>query len=190
MGKKKRVAVFVDRDGTLMHEAHYISDPRKVRLYKDVDKSLVALRKAGFLVIILSNQSGIGRGWVTRNEVKLVNRRMLKLLRKSVKADIDAIYYCPHAPQDGCKCRKPKTMLIKTAQKRFNIDLKRSFLIGDKNTDIELGFNVGAKTILVMTGYGREHLGYMKKAGKLPDFTAHRFTTATKWILGKHFKHN
>lgn len=153
----KEVALFLDRDGTVNEECEFMSSPEQVRL---IPKSAEAIRDAnaeGVKVFIITNQSGIARGFLTEEELGKVHRRLLELLEQE-RAHIDGIYYCPHHPEFGpdCECRKPKPGLLQRAAKEFNIDLTRSYLVGDRLIDVETGRAAGTTNVLVLTGYGRQ----------------------------------
>lgn len=151
-------AVFLDRDGTINRDVGYLSKLEKLYLYHGAAKAIKLFSQLGFKVIVVSNQSGIGRGFVKKIELQKINRRLTEQLAKK-GARIDAFYICPHLPEDGCSCRKPKIGLIKKAAKDFNLDLPRSYLIGDKLSDIEMGRNGKFKeAILVRTGLGQKEL--------------------------------
>lgn len=139
-------AVFLDRDGTIIHDYGYIKDPEQVVLMDNVKESLQTLKSAGFLLIVISNQSGIARGLMNIEDVELVNKKMLSLLGVGL---IDDIMYCPHAPSKNCSCRKPRTLLVELASQKYNIDLKSSYVIGDKDSDKELGINMGGTGIKI-----------------------------------------
>ncbi|MCD6163367.1 MAG: D-glycero-beta-D-manno-heptose 1,7-bisphosphate 7-phosphatase [candidate division Zixibacteria bacterium] len=145
-------AVFLDRDGVIIHEKDFIIDPDKLEF---IPGSLDALKRIppSYKKIIVSNQSGIGRGYFTANQVERFNDVLLARIKK-YGASIDKIYYCPHTPEDNCNCRKPKPGLFEKARQQFNIDFSGSWMIGDKSSDIRAGKNIGAATILVLTGYG------------------------------------
>ena len=150
-----RPAIFLDRDGTLIVERNYLADPAQVELLPTVTESLVKLTGAGFLLVIVTNQSGIGRGYFTAERLEEIHQRMLRLLGdEGVK--IDAIYICPHAPSQDCQCRKPLPQMIHQAAADLDIDLARSWVIGDKPADIGLSTVVGAGAVLVRTGYGEQ----------------------------------
>lgn len=137
-------AVFLDRDGTTIFDEGYTSVPAKVALILGVANSLQKLANAGFVLVIVTNQSGIGRGYFTEKDMHRVNNRMLQLLKKE-DVFIDAIYFCPHKPEDLCECRKPKPGLLLKAAQDLNIDLSSSVMIGDKISDLEAGINAGCK---------------------------------------------
>jgi len=141
-------AVFLDRDGTMAEDVHYCSRPEDFRLFPDTPKAIKLLNQHGFKVIIITNQSGIARGYFTEETLADIHRKMKDELARE-GAHIDAIYYCPHHPDDNCDCRKPKPKLILQAAKEHQIDLKRSFVIGDLQMDVDLGRAVGCKTLLI-----------------------------------------
>jgi len=146
-------AVFFDRDGTLMEEAHYPKDPAQVHVYPGVAEALARLRAAGYAIIVISNQSGIGRGLLTDADYQAVQSEFLRQIGPDL---IDASYYFPHAPTDPCDCRKPATGMVLRATREHSIDLAASFFVGDRQADIECGRRAGMRTILVRTGYGAE----------------------------------
>ncbi len=170
----KRPAVFLDRDGTLMEEAHYCRRPEEVRIYPGVSEALDRLHWAGFANIIITNQSGIGRGLISVEEYEAVQA---ELLRQIGPARIDATYFCPDAPGTESPRRKPAPGMILEAAAELSLDLRRSWFIGDKPADIECGQNAGTRTILVQTGYGRET---MKST---PDFIAPDVAEAIRLLL-------
>lgn len=159
MKKPPFPAVFLDRDGTLIHDrpGHYLSDPAKLRLYKNTIPALRLLRKLGFRLFIVTNQSGIARGYFTRATAEKVNARLEKLLAAG-GARIDETAYCPHGPNDGCLCRKPLPLMGRKLIKKHNIAAERSFMVGDKKSDMEFGGKLGLKTILLRTGHGQTQL--------------------------------
>jgi histidinol-phosphate phosphatase family protein len=166
-------AVFLDRDGTLMEDVDYCGDPRDVRVFAGAGEALRRLKSAGFRLIVVTNQSGIGRGYFTEETYRAVDAE----LRRQLGADlIDASYHCPHLPDDGCACRKPSPQLVINAAREHRLDLTRSFLVGDKSSDVECGRAAGVRTILVTTGYGRTE---PCKA----DWTAEDLKTAADIIL-------
>ncbi len=146
-------AVFFDRDGTLMAEAHYPKDPAQVHVYPGVPEALTRLRKAGYAIIVISNQSGIGRGLLTEADYQAVHSEFLRQIGPGL---IDASYYCPHAPDDPCDCRKPAPGMVLRAAREHAIDLAASYFVGDREADIECGRRAGMRSILVRTGYGAE----------------------------------
>lgn len=178
-------AVFFDRDGTLIHEKPgvYLSNPADVHLYAPVPAALKRLGKAGFHFFIVSNQSGIGRGYFTEKEVHAVHARLQELLKPAV---IEEIVFCPHAPGQNCACRKPGTLLGERLIKKHRIDPVRSFMVGDKKADVLFGQKLGLRSVLVQTANGKNHL---KKYPDLrPDFIAKDMRAAASYILKEDTK--
>ncbi|GHT48376.1 hypothetical protein AGMMS49936_10780 [Endomicrobiia bacterium] len=154
-GNIKAPAVFLDRDGTVIFDKTYLSLPQQVKLYAFCTESINRLRAAGFKIIIVTNQSGVARGMFTEKNLMVVNKKFVSLL-KNAGAKIDGLYYCPHAESDECNCRKPKVGMVLQGAKDFNIDLKKSYTVGDSIRDYLLGVNMGGKGILVLTGHGKK----------------------------------
>jgi HAD superfamily hydrolase (TIGR01662 family) len=154
-GKPSRpvFAVFFDRDGTLMEDAHYCGDPALVRVFPGVPEALRRLRAAGFAIFIVTNQSGIGRGLITLAQYRAVEE---EFLRQAGRESIDGSYYCPDAPGVASRCRKPETGMVGQAAAEYAVDLPASYFVGDREADIECGRRAGMRTILVLTGHGRE----------------------------------
>jgi D-glycero-D-manno-heptose 1,7-bisphosphate phosphatase len=146
-----RPAVFFDRDGTLMDDVDYCSDPRDVQVYPGVAEALVRLKQAGYAVFIITNQSGIGRGLMTEEEYRAVQS---EFVRQAGESSIDATYFCADPPGVPSSRRKPEPGMVLEAAREHGIDLSVSFFIGDKQVDIECGRRAGTRTIQVMTGYG------------------------------------
>ena len=148
-------AVFLDRDGTLIVERHYLSNPDDVELTHGAGEGLRLLRDAGCRFILITNQSGVGRGMFSKEDVDRVHVRLAELL-EAEGVLLDGIFYCPHAPEAECDCRKPKTGLVRQAEETLGIKLDgpNVVMIGDKPADVELGRAIGARTILVRSGYG------------------------------------
>jgi D-glycero-D-manno-heptose 1,7-bisphosphate phosphatase len=155
MDMTRRRFVVLDRDGTIIVERHYLSDPEQVALLPMVASGLRQLREMGLGLVVVTNQSGIGRGFFDTTRLALIHRRLCALLKRD-GIQLDGIYFCPHTPEDDCVCRKPKTGLLERAAKELDFDPEDSFVIGDKPCDIELGQRVGAATFLVRTGYGAQ----------------------------------
>lgn len=173
-------AVFLDRDGTLIYEKPgvYLSDPKQVRLYKSTQPALALLAKNGFKLFIVSNQSGIGRGYFTQKEVNAVHAHLKQLLHP---AHIEEIVFCPHAPDEHCSCRKPQPKMGLDLIQKYHIDPTASYMIGDKKADVEFGRAIGCKTILVTTANGRHHL--QKYPGLRPDKVTTNLLNAAKYIV-------
>ncbi len=142
-------AIFLDRDGTIIEEKGYLNTPEFIRLKKGVIEGLRALQDAGFYLFIVTNQSGVKRGWVSRKRVMRINRTLVEILKEH-KVFIKDIQVCFHHPKERCGCRKPKPFMILRLLKKYpDIDIKTSYVIGDKDSDIKLAQNVGAKGIKV-----------------------------------------
>jgi D-glycero-D-manno-heptose 1,7-bisphosphate phosphatase len=152
MPTDQRRAVFFDRDGTLMEDTHYCADPALVKVFPGVPAALRRLKEAGFGVFIITNQSGIGRGLMTEPQYRAVQE---EFLRQAGRGSVDASYYCPDAPGVPSNCRKPEPGMVLAAAEAYHIDLAASYFVGDKSVDIECGRRAGARTVLVLTGYGR-----------------------------------
>src|SRR6266480_2887943 len=167
-------AVFVDRDGTIMQDADYCSDPKQVQIFPAVPEALRRLKSKGFKLIVITNQSGIGRGLFTIEQYRAVEAEVLRQLGDGL---IDATYFCPDVPGQHSSCRKPAPGMIVEATREHQIDLARSFLIGDKEIDAECGRNVGMRTIRVRTGFDRE------TAGSMADWVAEDLPAAAEIIL-------
>ena len=141
-------ALFFDRDGTIMHDAHYPKYPEQVRLLPGVGEALMACKRKGMLLVLVSNQSGVGRGLITPEQADTVHDRVVDCLSK-FEISLDGFYYCPHAPEEMCLCRKPSPEMILRAAADLDIDLSCSYMVGDKESDIEAGKRAGCRTILV-----------------------------------------
>jgi len=185
-------AVFLDRDGTLCEEVGYVNHIDRVRLFPWTAEAVRKLNRAGVLVIVTTNQSGVGRGYFPEELVQRVHQKIALELAAS-DARLDAFYYCPHHPEASekayrkdCDCRKPRTGMLDEAAKRFHIDLKSSYVVGDSSRDMEMGFNAGVRTILVMTGYGRSNYENLRhRWRRQPDMIAENLLEAVEKILGE-----
>ena len=147
--------VLLDRDGTIIKECHYLSDPQQVELLAGAAEGLRQIQEMGLGAIAVTNQSGIGRGFFDEKRLLEIHQRMLELLTAE-SVYLEDIYFCPHTPADNCSCRKPLAGLVEQAAEKYGFNPQDSFVIGDKPCDIELGQRVGAITFLVRTGYGAE----------------------------------
>ena len=182
-------AVFLDRDGTLIEEVGYLDRPDRVRLYPWATDAIRALNRAGIRVVMVTNQSGIARGFFDEAMVDRIHRRIADLLG-SGGAHIDAYYYCPHHPDGAvpayacrCECRKPGRALVDRAAAAFGIDPTQSFAVGDRWFDVALARTVGAKGVLVRTGYGAGE-AEAPTHGVRPDVVVDNLAGAASWILG------
>jgi histidinol-phosphate phosphatase family protein len=176
-------ALFLDRDGTLNVEKDFISSPDEVELIPGAATGLFLAATYGFKLFVISNQSGVARGRMTEADVGRVNQRLVELLGRE-GVHLDGIEYCPHYPSlsGPCDCRKPQRGMVDRVLQRCDIDLSRSFVIGDRALDAELAFNVGAKAIMVMTGYGVLEVNTVSPDRK-PDYVASDLLSAVQWIL-------
>ena len=181
--RAKRRAVFLDRDGTVNVEVGYIRSRHDIQLIPGAAAAVRALNQADWLVIVITNQSGVGRGYLTAEELAAAHATLLEQVAAE-GARIDAIFHCPHLPDDGCVCRKPEVALIRQAEQEFGIDLTASWVIGDKATDLELGRNAGCRAALVLTGYGLDSLGTIQP--EQADLVAPDLFEAVRRILEAH----
>ena len=178
-----RPAVFLDRDGTINEEMGYINHPDRFRLLPNSAAAIALLNQAGLLVVVATNQSGVARGYFPSSLIPQIHGLMQQMLAQQ-QAQVDAIYVCQHAPDADCLCRKPQPGLLHQAAKDLDIDLTRSYVVGDRFKDIQLAANVGAKGILVLTGYGRGELEYYEGERLVePHYIATDLLDAAAWIL-------
>lgn len=177
------VTVFLDRDGTLNYDPGYLSVAADVRLLAGVGPALARLKRAGARLVVVTNQSGVGRGIFTLKDLEAIHARLEGLLEQEDVA-LDAIYFCPHHPDDGCHCRKPETGMVERAVSELELDLRRSYLIGDHLRDIQLAKRVGAKAILLTTALVDEQaLAMLQAEQAMPDAVAKSMPDAVDWIL-------
>jgi D-glycero-D-manno-heptose 1,7-bisphosphate phosphatase len=178
-----RSAVFLDRDGTIAEEVGYLNHESRFRMFPFAAAAIRRLNEAGMPVIVVTNQSGVGRGYFPESLVQTVHELMTRELA-GAGARVDAIYYCPHISAEACDCRKPKTGMLESAAREHGLDLKRSFVVGDRYGDIVLARNAGARSVLVRTGYGEGELAWHSAKWAIePDFVAGTLTDAGEWIL-------
>lgn len=149
--------VLLDRDGTINEEIGYVLAPHELRLIDGAPEAIRLLRELGLGVAVVTNQSPVGRGWITEGDLAAVHDRLRELLRAR-GADVDGIFHCPHAPAGGCGCRKPATGLVDRAARELGFTPSDAFVVGDHAGDMAMGRAVGACTIFVMTGHGAEEL--------------------------------
>lgn len=149
----KRRFVVLDRDGTIIVERDYLSDPRQIEFLPEAVRGLRLMLEMGLGLVVVTNQSAVGRGFFDEAHLDLIHRQLRELL-KAEGIQLEGVYFCPHTPEDDCSCRKPKPGLIERAAKELDFDLQGSLVIGDKPADIEMGRRVRATTFLVRTGYG------------------------------------
>lgn len=183
-------AVFLDRDGTINEEVGYVNHLDRFYLLPRVGEAIQLLNQHGFKVVVVTNQSGVARGYFPESLIHQVHQKMIDHLKKQ-GAFLDGIYYCPHHPDVGeppyrqkCRCRKPETGLIEKAVEDLAIDCRESYVIGDRGADVEFGRRIGSKSILVLTGYGKGEWEYFRDHWKSkPDFVAEDLFEAVQWIL-------
>lgn len=169
----------IDRDGTINVEKHYLSDPDQLELYPGVGEALARLQKAGWGICVLTNQSGIARGYFNYFTLEAIHNRLGQLLGE-FGVRVDGIYVCPHGPDDDCLCRKPLPGMVRQAEEHFGFDPAQAVMIGDKEVDVEMGQAVGAKTFLVRTGHGQKAADKGSKA----DHVVADLAEAVDVILG------
>ena len=174
---------FLDRDGTIIEEKNFIKTPDQIEFIPGSIDAIKMLRSLGYKIVVISSQSGIGRGILTEKMVAEVNQGFLDCLRDQ-GTPVDGLYFCPHHPDDDCDCRKPKTGMIKRAVRELELDRKDAVVIGDKLADIQLGKNIGATTILVLTGYGKKVLDELTDSNpdEKPNFVAENLLGAASWL--------
>ena len=185
-----RSAVFLDRDGTINEQMGYINHISRFHLLPGAAAAIRRLNEAGMPVVVVSNQSGVGRGYYPESLVGEVHGLMRELLSRE-GARVDAIYYCPHHPEASdpryrikCLCRKPQTGLLQQAAHDMDLDLAASFVVGDRWSDLKTAVNCNATPVLVLTGYGRGDLQYVGAGQKVqPAHVAEDLATAVEWIL-------
>lgn len=174
-------ALILDRDGCLNEDTMY---PHKVEDFKLLSGVIEGLKKLSkeFIFVIITNQSGIGRGIFTKEEMDLFNQKLIDELKKE-NIEIKKIYHCPHTPEEVCDCRKPSTKYIKQAAKEFDIDIKESWAIGDHPHDVEMGIKAGSRSIYLLTGHGKRHLDDLEKNKIKPNFIAENFLEAAEYVI-------
>ncbi len=185
-----RPVVYLDRDGTLNVEDGYIRQLERLVLIPGAAQAVRRLNEAGVAAVLITNQSGAARGYYPESHILDLNNRLVGLLEKD-GAHLDAVYYCPHLPDgtvaeftSNCKCRKPEIGLVERAcMDDQSLDKNRSYVVGDKSTDVELAHNIGGKGVLVRTGYGEQVLDGTYQWPVKPDYIASEITEAIDWIL-------
>jgi len=173
---EKRPAAFIDRDGTLVEEVNFLSKVDDLKIFPFTAEAIRLLKEKGFHIVVVTNQSGIGRNVYGERDMHSIHDAMQEQLGGAV----DAFYYCPHLPDDGCTCRKPALGMIEDAIADLNIELEGSWMIGDKAIDVETGRNAGISSALVLTGYGTEHA---ESLGWEPNVVAEDLLDAVRKIV-------
>lgn len=188
----ERRAIFLDRDGTVSEEVGYVNHLDRLRLLPRTAEAVRRINDSGFLAVLVTNQAGVARGYFKEELVRRVHRHLEELLAQE-GAHLDAIYYCPHHPTAGeppyrrdCACRKPRPGMIEAAEKDLEIDVPRSFMVGDKHSDIVFAHSVGMKGVLVKTGYGLGEIeGWSAEWTEQPDEISDHLLDAVDWILSR-----
>lgn len=181
-------AVFFDRDGTLIEEKGYLKDPEEMEIIPGALEAVRLIKRLGFLAIVITNQSGVARGYISEKNLEDINSQLLKVFNQK-GAQLDDIFVCPHGPKDDCMCRKPRPGLLVRAAMKYGINLKMSYMIGDRDSDVGAITSVGGKGILVLTGYGEE-TWHRWRWGHKPNFVAKNVLEGAYWILSQEIKEN
>lgn len=177
------VVVFLDRDGTLNRDSGYIKSEEELVLLPGTVEAVAQLNRAGAKVVLITNQSGVARGMLTRATLDAIHARLCTLLAEG-GASLDGIYYCPHHPEDGCACRKPGTGLVEQAVANLGLDLSRAYVVGDQVRDVALARRIGARSVLVTTGPANpDAVDPVNAEGWPPDRVAEGLPEAAGWIL-------
>ena len=180
----RNIAIFLDRDGTIIEDKNYLSDPDQITLIPNTITALQLLKNNGFKLILTTNQSGISRGYFSRNKLKEIHDKLVTILGLN-RIKLDGIYFCPHHPDKKCFCRKPSPGMALGAKKKFHLNLKKSYAIGDRMIDVEFARNFGGKGILVLTGHGKE-----EESKNKADYVAKDLLDAAQWITKSRFLRN
>jgi D-glycero-D-manno-heptose 1,7-bisphosphate phosphatase len=176
-------AVFLDRDGTINEEMGYINHLSRFKVFPQAAPAIRRLNEAGLKVVVITNQSGAARGYFPLALVNEVHRHLVETLAAG-QARLDGIYVCAHGPDERCPCRKPRPELLFRAARDLDLDLERSYLVGDRYKDVETAANAGVKGLLVLTGYGRGEFEYFRnQAPAQPLYVAADLEDAAGWIL-------
>ena len=171
-------ALFLDRDGTLIVEKNYLAKINDIELIGDIGTTLQKIKEKGYLLLVITNQSAVAKGMITEDFIKKSFQRINQLLLP-FSVQIDDCFYCPHLAKENCNCRKPNTGMIEKAKKKYQIDIKNSWVVGDKAIDIELAENIRCNAALVPTGYGKEE----KKKILNPEVKIlQKFSNILQWL--------
>jgi D-glycero-D-manno-heptose 1,7-bisphosphate phosphatase len=189
-------AVFMDRDGTINEEVGYVNHLERFFLLPRVGKAIRLLNQHGLKAVVVTNQAGVARGYFPESLIHLVHQKLEDLLKEE-GAYLDAIYYCPHHPDAGsppyrqkCGCRKPGTGMVEEASGALDLNCSQSYMIGDRGNDLEFAHRIGAKGVLVLTGYGKGEWAYSQDQWKVkPDHVAQDLYEAVQWILRQESGH-
>lgn len=182
------IGVFLDRDGTINEEVDFLSSSDELHLIDGAARAIQAANRMGLKVFVITNQSGIARGFLTEEQLLKIHDDLAEMLNK-LGAHIDAIYYCPHHPELGeppyrtlCDCRKPNTGMLQQGAKQFQVSLAKSFVIGDRMIDVETAHAAGAASVLVLTGYGKAELELCRNSNLHIDFVAQDLEEAMHFV--------
>ena len=186
----KRPAVFIDRDGTISEEVGYVNHPSRYRVFPYAAEAVKLLNEAGWLAVLVTNQAGVARGYFAEDLISEVHAALTGELERG-GARLDAVYYCPHHPSVGeppyrqdCDCRKPRPGLVRRAADELNVDLTRSWMVGDRYGDVEMARNAGLRSAFVLSGYGRGEWEYQRtRWPDQPDLVAEDLLAAVREIL-------
>lgn len=189
-GDARRPAIFLDRDGTLIDEVDYLVRPEELRLIPGAAEALVELARAGYALVLVTNQSAVARGMLSEEGLEEIHARLARELAER-GARLDAVYVCPHHPSEGvgahrreCDCRKPAPGLLVRAARERALDLERSWIVGDSERDLAAGAAVGVRGVLVETGKGRAELEGMRREGREPEWVAEDLGAAARIVIG------
>jgi histidinol-phosphate phosphatase family protein len=179
-----RPAVFLDRDGTINEERIYLRDPAEFKLLPGAGQAIRRLNQAGWAVVVVSNQSGLARGYFSAETLAAIHQRLTQDLARE-EAYLDGIYVCPHQPADGCACRKPGLALFEQAARELSLNLAESVFIGDKMTDLQPGYRLGRPTTLVLTGHGQAEWAQREIWDFTPSMVVDSLVAAVDWLLSR-----
>jgi D-glycero-D-manno-heptose 1,7-bisphosphate phosphatase len=183
MGSNLNRAIFLDRDGTLNEDSGYFHEAEKLIVFPEVPEALFSLKNAGFLLIVVTNQGAIAQGLYPQSDVEAVHQALQEYLGP-YNVQIDDFFFCPHREDEGCECRKPRPGMLYAARDKYAIDLKASFLIGDKLSDLDAGRAAGCTTCLVLTGHGQEFYAKIQALKlNVADIVARNMRQAAREIL-------
>ncbi|PIQ27561.1 D-glycero-beta-D-manno-heptose-1,7-bisphosphate 7-phosphatase [bacterium (Candidatus Blackallbacteria) CG17_big_fil_post_rev_8_21_14_2_50_48_46] len=194
MTSSPRPAVFLDRDGTINQEVGYIRELEKLVLIPGAAEAIRGLNQMGIPVVLVTNQSGVARGYYPEDWLGKLHQRLAELLAVE-GAHLDGVYYCPHLPEGNvaeysyaCDCRKPEPGMLEQAARDLNLDLAHSFMVGDKATDIDVGVRVGAQTVLLRSGYGEQVLRGEYQHRPDPDYVFSSLNEAYQTVMKAFFE--
>lgn len=178
-----RPAIFIDRDGTLNEPVGFVNHVDAFKLFPWATEAVRLINRSGYLAVLVTNQSGVARGLFAEELVHDVHVRLTETLEEA-GAHLDGIYYCPHGTSEDCECRKPRPGMLLRAEEELDVDLSRSFVIGDTYSDLEMAWNAGARGCLVLTGYGRGYYEHHRRGwARQPDRVSQNVLTAVADIV-------